>query len=220
MAADAFAARSYCAGRGRITRGQKRALQERGARYLIEASQTPPDWRAIFGRDAPLIVEIGSGHGEATAHIAAQNPAIDYAAFETYKPGVGALINKLATRGIDNVRIVNDDAARYLPLMFAPRSLDGAHIFFPDPWPKRRHRKRRLVGENFVLTLANMLKTKGVVRAATDDESYAEQIKNIFAASEHFTRRESPNEQTPQTRFAARAAAAARGAAYLTYLRA
>lgn len=211
--------RSYCAGRGRITRGQKRAYDKWAARYLIPATETPPDWQKIFCRNAPITAEVGCGHGEALAQTAAQNPDRDYAVFEVYQPGIGALMNALAAGGINNVRIIRADGAYYLPLMFAPHSLSEVRIFFPDPWPKRRHHKRRLINETFAATLANKLESGGIVRIATDNMHYAQTIDNTFAAGGSFIPSPERNESIPQTRFAARAIAAKRKVALLTYAR-
>ena len=211
--------RSYCAGRGRITRGQKRALNQWRSRYLIDAKEIPPYWQNIFCRDAPLIVEVGCGYGETTADIATQNPACDYAAFEIYQPGIGALMNTLAARAIDNIRIICADAARFLPLMFAPHSLAAVHIFFPDPWPKRRHHKRRLINANFAATLADALTSGGKVRIATDDLHYATAIDNTFDIDDRFLMAQVREDTIPQTRFAARAAKTGREVKTLTYKR-
>ncbi|MGI9338699.1 MAG: hypothetical protein ACR2P4_09350, partial [Gammaproteobacteria bacterium] len=113
---------SYCTGRGRITRGQKRAFDKWAGRYLLAAAEDTIDWQKVFCRDAPMTAEVGCGHGEALVQTAAQNPACDYIALETYQPGIGALMNALAARDINNVRIICADAAHYLPLMFAPHS--------------------------------------------------------------------------------------------------
>lgn len=211
--------RSYCAGRGRITRGQKRAFDNWQARYLIPAAEDAADWQTIFCRHAPMTVEVGCGHGESLVQTAAQNPDNNYAVLETYKPGIGALMNALAAGGINNVRIIAADAARYLPLMFAPHSLSAVRVFFPDPWPKRRHHKRRLINESFVATMALVLSHGGIARIATDDAHYAAAIDTIFANNKSFIPLPSSNESIPQTRFAARATAAKRNITLLIYKR-
>lgn len=202
-----------------MTRGQKRAYDKWAARYLIPATETPPDWQEVFCRDAPITAEVGCGHGEALAKAAAQNPEFDYAVWETYQPGIGALMNALAEGDINNVRIIRADAAHYLPLMFAPYSLAGIRLFFPDPWPKRRHHKRRLINETFVAALAGVMTSGGIARIATDNMHYAEAIDNTFAAGGCFIPSPTADESIPQTRFAARAKAAKRNIALLTYKR-
>ncbi len=186
---------------------------------MLAAAEDTIDWQKVFCRDAPMTAEVGCGHGEALVQTAAQNPACDYIALETYQPGIGALMNALAARDINNVRIICADAAHYLPLMFAPHSLAAARIFFPDPWPKRRHHKRRLISDIFADTLARVLATGGIVRIATDDMHYAAAIDNTFAVNESFTALSSTNEHIPQTRFAARAAEQKRSVKLLTYKR-
>jgi len=136
----------------------------------------PIDLAQAFGRPNAKILEIGFGMGETTASIAQAHPELDFIAVEVHTPGVGGLLKRLEEDSILNVRIVQHDAVEVVEHMIAPRSLSGAHIFFPDPWPKKRHHKRRLLQPAFVRTLADRLAPGGYLHVATDWQNYAEQI--------------------------------------------
>ena len=188
----------------------------------MECADSPPDWNAIFGRDAPLFLEIGGGGGEGAAALAEANPQNNYVAMEVYAPGVGALLNKLAAMQLQNARAVCADAATSLDKMFTDGSLCGAHIFFPDPWPKKKHHKRRLLNAAFADLLAKKIRVGGFVQMATDWRNYAEQIEEGFGAHPHFvaaTAAEANCPPRPPTRFAARAAKENRPPADFIYLR-
>ena len=134
----------------------------------------------IFGRRAPIFLEIGFGMGEATAVIAAQHPENNYLGIEVHTPGVGALLRKIEELGLDNIRIVQHDAVDVIKHMIPSQSLSGVHIFFPDPWPKSRHHKRRLIQSPLVALLCEKLKADGYIHIATDWESYAEHIASVL----------------------------------------
>ena len=174
--------RSYVLRQGRVSNAQRRAHDTLLPRYGIEYADEALDLDRVFGRAAPRVLEIGFGMGETTATIAAAHPEIDYLALEVHTPGVGSLLKALDERGIANVRIVQHDAVEVLTHMIPGASLDGAHIFFPDPWPKKRHHKRRLIQPPLVSLLASKLKPGGYVHAATDWEEYAQQILEVFEA--------------------------------------
>ncbi|MGZ8268896.1 MAG: tRNA (guanosine(46)-N7)-methyltransferase TrmB, partial [Burkholderiales bacterium] len=140
------------------------------------------DSAALFGRRAPLVLEIGFGMGETTAEIAAAHPDNDYLAVEVHTPGVGSLLKLIEARGLANVRIVQHDAVEVLEHMIASGTLDGVHVFFPDPWPKKRHHKRRLLQPAVVKLLASRLKPGGYLHVATDWEEYAQQVLEVLAA--------------------------------------
>lgn len=163
--------------------GQARALADLGPRYLIpfEHGQTL-DLTKTFGRDAPRILEIGFGMGETTATIAASNPECDYLGIEVHTPGVGALLKRIGEAGLDNVRIIQHDAVDVLEHMLPDTCLDGAHIFFPDPWPKKKHHKRRLVQSGFIHLLSRKLKPDGYLHLATDWEDYARRMLDVLLA--------------------------------------
>jgi tRNA (guanine-N7-)-methyltransferase len=160
--------------------GQIRALAELGPRYVLPYHEHIPDWATVFGRDAPLIVEIGFGMGQATAAIAQARPECDFLGLEVHPPGVGALLQRIDELGLTNLRIVQHDAVEVLAQMVAPQSLAGVHVFFPDPWHKKRHHKRRLIQAPFVAHLASRLAPGGVLHCATDWQPYAEQMLDVL----------------------------------------
>lgn len=168
--------RSFVLRQGRISPAQQRAYDTLLPRFGIPFSMGPIDLAQAFGRPNAKILEIGFGMGETTASIAQAHPELDFIAVEVHTPGVGGLLKRLEEDSILNVRIVQHDAVEVVEHMIAPRSLSGAHIFFPDPWPKKRHHKRRLLQPAFVRTLADRLAPGGYLHVATDWQNYAEQI--------------------------------------------
>jgi tRNA (guanine-N7-)-methyltransferase len=174
--------RSYVLRQGRLTTAQGRAHAELLPRYGIPWSGEPVDLDAAFERQAPKILEIGFGMGDTTAAIATAHPENDYLGIEVHTPGVGSLLKRLAEAGLTNVRIVHHDAVEVLERMIVPESLAGAHLFFPDPWPKKRHHKRRLIQPPFVHLLATRLATGACVHVATDWQDYAQQILEVLSA--------------------------------------
>jgi tRNA (guanine-N7-)-methyltransferase len=175
--------RSYVLRQGRITAAQRRACATLLPRFGMPYSREPLDLDRVFGRVAPRVLEIGFGMGETTARIAEQHPENDYLGIEVHTPGVGSLLNRIAERGLANVRVIQFDVVEVLRDMIAPAALDGAHVFFPDPWPKKRHHKRRLVQPPFIALLASRMKPGGYVHVATDWEDYANQILEVLAAA-------------------------------------
>ena len=175
--------RSYVLRQGRFSRGQQRAYAELLPRYGIAYATSPVDFERAFGRRAGVIVEIGSGMGETTARIAAEHPGNDYLAIEVHAPGVGSLLRQVEERALANVRVVQHDAVEVFRDMIAPGSLDGIHVFFPDPWPKKRHHKRRLLQPEFVALAASRLKPGGYFHVATDWEDYARQALDVMSAT-------------------------------------
>ena len=174
--------RSFVVRPGRMGPGQARALAELGPRYMLPYAPAPADFAAHFGRRAPRIVEIGFGMGDATATIAQAMPATDFLGIEVHPPGVGALLKRIGELGLANLRIVQHDAVEVLEHMVAPESLAGVHVFFPDPWHKARHNKRRLIQPGFVRLLASRLAAGGTVHCATDWEPYAAQMLAVLGA--------------------------------------
>jgi tRNA (guanine-N7-)-methyltransferase len=174
--------RSFVLRAGRMGTGQQRALETLGPRFVLPFRATPLDWRAAFGREAPSIVEIGFGMGDATAQIAAARPGDDFLGIEVHTPGVGALLQRIDERQLANVRILQHDAVEVLREMIAPGSLAGVHVYFPDPWHKKRHHKRRLIQPDFVRLLAGRLAPGGYLHCATDWEPYAEQMLEVLSA--------------------------------------
>jgi tRNA (guanine-N7-)-methyltransferase len=153
---------------GRMGPGQSRAFDLYGPRFLVPYQPARLDIGAAFGRDAPLILEIGFGMGDATAAIALARAQDNFLCCEVHAPGVGALLKRCGEQGIDNIRIVQHDAVQVLENMLVPEQLDGVHIFFPDPWHKARHHKRRLIQPAFVSRLLTRLKPGGYLHCATD----------------------------------------------------
>jgi tRNA (guanine-N7-)-methyltransferase len=174
--------RSFVLRAGRMGPGQARALAELGPRYLLPYRPEALNLDAVFGRAAPKVLEIGFGMGETTARIAAEHPDIDYLGVEVHTPGVGALLKRIGELNLTNLRLVQHDATEVVRHMLAAASLDGVHIFFPDPWPKKRHHKRRLIQPDFVRLLASRLKPGGYVHLATDWEDYARQMLAVLSA--------------------------------------
>ena len=168
--------------RGRITPGQQRALDQLWAAYGVEVTGVPLDVAAVFGRVAPLVVEIGFGMGEATLEMAAADPDRDVLAVDLHTPGTGALLSGVSSAGLTNVRVMNGDARAVLSEMLAADSLDEVRVYFPDPWPKQRHQKRRLLGTSTVGLVASRLRPGGVLHVATDWTPYAEQVLEVVAA--------------------------------------
>lgn len=175
--------RSFVLRQGRFSPGQQQARERLMPRFGIDYAPAPLDWAKAFGREAPRILEIGFGMGETTARIAEENPGTDYLGVEVHGPGVGALLKRLDEHGLANVRIVQHDAVEVVRNMIAPGSLDGIHVFFPDPWPKKRHHKRRLLQPAFVALLASRLKPGGYLHAATDWQEYADEILAVVTAA-------------------------------------
>jgi tRNA (guanine-N7-)-methyltransferase len=174
--------RSYVLRQGRLTEAQSRACARLLPVYGIAFAPQPLDLAAAFGRDAPRILEIGFGMGETTAAIAQAHPENDYLGVEVHTPGVGALLLRIESLGLANVRVIRHDAVDVVAQMIAAASLDGVHLFFPDPWPKKRHHKRRLVQPAFARLLASRLKPGAYLHAATDWEDYAMQMLEVLSA--------------------------------------
>ena len=162
--------------------GQARALAELGPRFVVPYADAVPDFSQLFGRRAPLVLEIGFGMGDATAAIAAARPQTDFLGIEVHPPGVGALLKRVGELALTNLRIIQEDAVAVLEHMIAPESLAGAHLFFPDPWHKARHHKRRLVQPAFVRLLASRLRAGATLHCATDWQPYAEQMLDVLSA--------------------------------------
>jgi tRNA (guanine-N7-)-methyltransferase len=174
--------RSFVVRAGRMGSGQKRALQDLGPRYVLPFASAPLDSAQVFGRQAPLVVEIGFGMGQATATMAQARPDHDFIGIEVHPPGVGALLERIAAHDLHNLRLIQHDAVQVLQSMFAPCSLVGVHIFFPDPWHKKRHHKRRLIQTEFVTLLASRLAVGGQLHCATDWEPYAHEMLRVLSA--------------------------------------
>ena len=174
--------RSFVLRQGRVSAAQRRFHEEGMPVWGIAYRPAALDLGAIFGRSAPRILEIGCGMGETTATIAAVHPQNDYLGIEVHTPGVGSLLKEIATRELSNLRVIQHDAVEVVRDMIAPESLSGIHIFFPDPWPKKRQQKRRLIQPGFVRLLATRLGPNGYLHCATDWENYALQMLEVLTA--------------------------------------
>ena len=195
--------RSYVLRQGRTTPAQKLAREKLFPLYGISFSTEPLNPRTIFGRSAPLVLEIGSGMGDTTAEIAAANPATDFIAIEVHSPGVGSLLRRIQSSELKNLRIVQHDAVEVLERMIPDGSLAGIHLFFPDPWPKKRHHKRRLVQPSFAALAARKLAPGGYLHAATDWPEYAAQIEALLS-SEPLFQSDMQKRSRPLTKFESR----------------
>ncbi len=174
--------RSFVRRTGRTTVGQAKAVDELGPKFLLPYTASAVDLAATYGRSAPLILEIGFGMGEATAHIAALIREKNFLGCEVHTPGVGALLKRIDEQGLRNIRIVQHDAVEVLEHMLPLQSLDGVHIFFPDPWHKKKHNKRRLIQPPLIAQLVTRLKPGAYLHCATDWQPYAEQILAVLSA--------------------------------------
>ncbi len=200
--------RSFVLRQGRVSNAQRRAHDTLLPVFGVPYTQTPLDLNTVFGRQAPKILEIGFGMGETTALIAGTHPENDYLAIEVHTPGVGGLLKLIGENSLRNIRIVQHDATEVLQYMLMPGSLNGVHIFFPDPWPKKRHQKRRLVQPPLIALLASRMASGAYLHLATDWEEYAHQMLQVLGAEpllantvEGFAARP---ESRPQTKFETR----------------
>jgi tRNA (guanine-N7-)-methyltransferase len=176
------AIRSFVRRTGRTTAGQAKAFADVGPQYLLPFAAGSADFTTIFGRRAPTVLEIGFGMGEATAHIASVMTETNFLCCEVHTPGVGALLKRIDEQSLTNIRILQHDAVEVMDEMLDPASLDGVHIFFPDPWHKKKHNKRRLIQTPLIAKLVTRLKPGGYLHCATDWQPYAEQILEVLSA--------------------------------------
>jgi len=176
------AVRSFVARAGRMTTAQERAWRELWPRFGIEDDARPLDFEALFGRDAPRTLEIGFGNGEALVALAAAHPEEDFLGIEVHRPGVGHLMLRAEALGLANLRVASRDAVEILGARVPDASLDAVLLYFPDPWPKKRHHKRRIVQPDFVALVASRLQAGGVLRMATDWQPYAEHMLDVAGA--------------------------------------
>ncbi len=172
--------RSFVLRQGRLSPAQRRACETLLPKYGLSFSQNLLDLDQIFSRQAPRILEIGFGMGESTATIAQAHPENDYLGIEVHTPGVGSLLNRIENLGLTNLRIIQHDVVEVMQHMLPPDCLSGIHIFFPDPWPKSRHHKRRLIQPALIARLCDLLKVGGYIHVATDWEDYATQILHVL----------------------------------------
>ena len=195
--------------RRRTSPGQAELLERLGPAYAVAADR-PLDAPAVYGRTAPLVLEIGSGTGDAAVVMAAADPSRDLLAVEVHTPGVATLLRRVEEQGLRNVRVVEGDGLQVLRDALAPGSLDEVRVFFPDPWPKARHSKRRLLTPSFAALVADRLRPGGRLHVATDWASYAEQVLEVVGASPDLALVSRDRGDRPLTRFERRGVAAGR----------
>ena len=174
--------RSFVLRQGRVSAAQRRAVETLLPAFGVPFAPAPLDLAMVFARPAPKILEIGFGMGETTAQIAVAHPHNDYLAIEVHTPGVGSLLRLIEANALTNVRIIQHDAVEVLNYMITPDSLSAIHVFFPDPWPKKRHHKRRLIQAPMVRLMASRLRPGGYLHLATDWENYAGQMLEVLSA--------------------------------------
>ena len=189
-----------------MTNAQRRALTELMPHWGLPFQDRAIDLERAFGRDAPLVLDIGFGDGEALLTLAINNPSIDYLGVEVHEPGIGHLLLLLERAGITNVRVIRHDAVEVLEQMLPDAALDAVNLFFPDPWPKKRHHKRRLVQPGFVDQVARVLKPGGLFHVATDWSDYADHVTSVLDQSGQFASSAKPADddllaQRPPTKF-------------------
>jgi len=178
--------RSFVRRAGRLTDGQRRALEQLLPRYGIAKTGGVLDLAGVFGNDRPVVLEIGFGNGEVTWRVAQDHPEQNFIGVEVHEPGIGRLLLALEREGIENVRVVCGDAVEWLRDRIAPAALSGVRIFFPDPWPKKRHHKRRMVQPGFVALLASRMRVGGILHMATDWAPYAEHMLEVMGGTAAF----------------------------------
>ena len=189
--------RSFVTRAGRMSPAQQRARDTLGESYVVPFGSMPLDYREVFGRAAPVVLEIGFGMGAATAQIALARRDVDFIGIEVHAPGVGALLKMIGEYELVNLRIVEHDAVEVIEQMIAPASLAGIHVYFPDPWHKARHNKRRLIQPAFVATLASRLSAGGYLHCATDWEEYAAQMLDVLQSEATLTNSSADGYATP-----------------------
>lgn len=215
--------RSFVVRSGRLTDAQRRAIEIWGPTYIIPFTSSPLDFAKLFDEQRPVILEIGFGMGQATWQIARDRPNYNYLGIEIHAPGVGRLIMDLRKHNISNVRIIEHDALEVLQTAIPSESLAGLHIFFPDPWPKKRHHKRRLMQKAVICLMAEKLASGGYLYFVTDIEEYAEFAKNALESCDMLTNRYegfAPHQEwRPLTKFESHALESGRGTFELVFIK-
>lgn len=219
--------RSFALRRGHVTNGQQAAYRDLFPKWRIDYGATPIDLAAAFGRHAPTVLEIGFGMGETTAAIAANLPHVNFLCVEVFTAGIGALARLIDAGGLANIRLVQHDAVEVVRDILAPDALAGVHVYFPDPWPKARHHKRRLIAQPFVGRLASRIAPGGYLHCATDWQPYAQQMLDVLsgesqlvnAHADYAPQPRNPLAERPTTKFHARGERLGHGVWDLVFLR-
>lgn len=217
--------RSYVLRQGRLTPGQKQALTQLWAVYGIDYVAAPLDPAAVFGRSAPLSLEIGFGDGDSLLQQAEQHPERDFLGIEVHRPGIGRLLSRCHEAGLSNLRVFNHDAVEVLQQQIADHSLDCVQLFFPDPWHKKRHHKRRILQPGFASLVQRKLRPGGVFHMATDWQAYAEHMLAVMEVCPGFANLAGAGEYTqsqglrPLTKFEQRGLRLGHGVYDLRYVK-
>lgn len=190
--------RSFVLRHGRMTEAQQRGFEHGWPRFGLEHGAGRLDYRQVFGREAPRVLEIGFGMGQSLVEMAAAAPDTDFIGVEVHRPGVGKLLHLAEERGVENIRVYCHDAVEVLRDCIPEASLDTIQIFFPDPWHKKRHHKRRLIQPAFAATLVGYLKPGGTLHLATDWENYAEQMLEVLSATPGLENTAGPGQYAPR----------------------
>jgi len=190
--------RSFVVRAGRMTEGQQRALDENWPQYGLELKDGPIDLAQVFGREAPVVLEIGFGMGDSLIEMATRAPEKNFIGIEVHPPGVGRLLSRAAEAGLTNIRVYCDDAVEVLEQCIPDASLDTLQLFFPDPWHKKRHHKRRIVQPEFAQKIRQKLAVGGCFHMATDWENYAEHMMEVMSAAEGYRNRAGDGQYSPQ----------------------
>lgn len=193
--------RSFVVRAGRMTEGQERALKENWPLYGLELEDGPVDFSALFGDDRPVVLEIGFGMGDSLIEMARRAPEKGFIGIEVHPPGVGRLLSRAREEGVDNIRVYCEDAIEVLARCIPDDSLAGVQLFFPDPWPKKRHHKRRIVQPAFAQAIRQKLALGGTFHMATDWENYAEQMMEVMSAAEGYRNQAGEGLYSPQPDF-------------------
>lgn len=190
--------RSFVRREGRITDGQRQALEKYQEEYGVVFNKTRLDLDQLFNRSAPKVMDIGTGMGDTTISLAKRNPENDYLAVEVHRPGVGSLLRQIVLNNLTNVRVSNHDVVEVLQHQIPENSLDLVCIFFPDPWPKKRHHKRRLINQSFLQILKRRLKANARIFIATDWADYADHILDVFNQTQDYFNLAGHNQTAPR----------------------
>lgn len=193
--------RSFVVRAGRMTEGQERALKENWPLYGLELEDGPVDFRALFGDDRPVVLEIGFGMGDSLIEMARRAPEKGFIGIEVHPPGVGRLLSRVREEGLENIRVYCEDAIEVLARCIPDGSLAGVQLFFPDPWPKKRHHKRRIVQPAFAQAIRQKLAPGGTFHMATDWENYAEQMMEVMSTAEGYRNQAGEGQFSPQPDF-------------------
>jgi tRNA (guanine-N7-)-methyltransferase len=191
--------KSFVLRQGRLSKAQQNAIDTQWPRYGVEFEPKPLDFTELYGRDVPTYLEIGFGMGASLAQMAENHPERNYLGIEVHRPGVGALLKEVSERDLTNVRVMNYDAIEVLDKMIPDSALAGVYLFFPDPWHKKRHHKRRIVQPEFVAKIAQKLQPNGIFHLATDWENYAEHMMEVMSQAPDFENtQDEPDAFTPR----------------------